>query len=261
MFYNNNHPNPPAIELVTIPIRNIQRKRYQFLVQTKYLSERQIYAEAYLRGIVSGQVDELVTREQRNMIDNQLRCDFEKWCQTGQDLTLLLMNHRASVAETANIIDEVFAEIARLEASGATLMAIGAQLDFGINCLRRTMIEENEVNLVRRMIHYINQKYCQVCNLGRIFQNRTHTANNNSSPSDFEVTYRDSNNTTPTSYIFSNVSAQPRQRPPQQAHRSNQRNNDQFATYNITNDFDIPSNQYSTPITTHEMEREREPSQ
>ncbi|KAL7025590.1 hypothetical protein ACKWTF_013553 [Chironomus riparius] len=158
MSHSNIHPNPPAVELITEPIRNIQRKRYHFLIQTKYLSERQIFAEAFLRGLVCGQADEAVTREQRSIIDNQLRCDYEKWCQTGQDLTPLFMNHRATVSETVTIIEEVFTEIARLEASGAHLMAIGAQLDFGVSCLRRTMIGEEEVNVVRRMIQHINQK-------------------------------------------------------------------------------------------------------
>lgn len=151
-----------AIELITEPQMAIRRRKYQFMVQTRYLSERQIYAEAFLRGLICGKSDESVSAEQKNTIDAQLKCDYEKWCCTGQDLTPVFMNHRATLDELNAAMEEVFAEIVRLEASGANICAVGAQIEFIINCVRRTNLNGVNSNDIQAIINKINKKYAEI---------------------------------------------------------------------------------------------------
>lgn len=152
-----------VVELVLEPQVGIKRLQYRYLVQCKFLSDRQIFAEAYLRGIVSGQEGENVTEEQKITIDSQLRCDYEKMTQTGQDLTPTFMNHRASVDEMKKIVREVFNEIARLKIANASRIVIGAQLEFAINCMKRTVYRENDnLDEVRHLVNEINNAFCEV---------------------------------------------------------------------------------------------------
>lgn len=248
--------NPPAVVLIMEPVPNIQRKRYQFLIQTKYLSERQIFAEAFLRGLICGQVTETVSAEQRVIIDKQLQCDYEKWCFTGQDLTPVFMNHRATVSEITAIVEEVLNEITRLEVSGANLMAIGAQLDYAISCLKRTTIYAEELNCVRRIIQQINLKYQQICSNNSINNNRTN--NSQAAPNDYEITFATPNNSQPSRYVFSNSPIQTYHRAQQQLNRNFQRFNESNPASNFT--YNVENQQNSTrcpsPRPTTEGERE-----
>jgi len=238
--------NPPAVVLVMEPVPNIQRKRYQFLVQTKYLSERQIFAEAFLRGLICGQSDELVTSEQRAIIDNQMKCDYEKWCFTGQDLTPVFMNHRATVGEIIAIIEEVANEVTRLEASGASVMAIGAQMDFAVGCLKRTVIESGEINAVRRIIQQVNQKYHQICNNNRINNNRPN--NSQGSANDYEITFDNPNNSRSARYVFTNSPMHTNHRAQQQMNASNYPNgNETNYSRNLTYNLETQQNPTRCP--------------
>ena len=169
-----------AVEFTRDPHPTINRRQYKFMVQTKYLSERQIFAEAFLRGIVSGEREEVVSNEQKKIIDTQLRCDFEKWIQGGQDLTPIFMNHRASVDEVVILMTELWDEINRLETSRASSYAIGVQLEFAISCLKRTIVAEpDECEQIQNIVDRINAKYIEICT--QIERNSRQTMNNSPS--------------------------------------------------------------------------------
>jgi hypothetical protein len=153
-----------AIEFVRDPEPRIQRHMYNFNVQTKYLSDSQIYAEAYLRGMVNGRTQETISSQDRKILDEQMRTDYQRWRSTGVDLTPIVMDFRATPNEASVLIREMFSEFTRLEESGADIAAIGAQIEFGINILKRTNWSEldNEEGL-EDTIDYLNEKYAELC--------------------------------------------------------------------------------------------------
>ncbi|XP_070506630.1 uncharacterized protein [Chironomus tepperi] len=160
--------NRDVIEFIREPNPKIQRKQYKFMVQTKYLSERQIFSEAFLRGLVSGEREEVVTREQKQIIDSQLRCDYEHWIRGGNnlcDFTPIVMNHRATVDEISILMTDMIEEVDRMQVSRASPYAIGVQLEFGANCMKRTVVTNpDEWDLVQEIVDTINTKYAEVCN-------------------------------------------------------------------------------------------------
>lgn len=152
-----------AIELIQEPELRIQRNVYSFVIQTKYLMESQIFAEAYLRGLVTGRVNEVITRNQRRIIDEQLLTDHQRWTSSGVDLTPIVMDFRATPNEASIIINEVVTEIQRLEESGADIAAIGAQIEFGINVLKRTnWTGLNNVETLQEALDCLNEKYSEL---------------------------------------------------------------------------------------------------
>jgi len=156
------------MELIQEPELRIQRNCYNFVVQTKYLMESQIFAEAYLRGLVAGRVNEVITRNQRRIIDEQLLTDYQRWTGTGVDLTPIVMDFRATPSESSVIINEVVSEIQRLEESGADIAAIGAQMEFAINVLKRTnWTGLNNLETLQEAIECLNEKYAELVVLQR----------------------------------------------------------------------------------------------
>jgi hypothetical protein len=152
--------NNYAVELIREPQIMVVRRKYYFMVQTKYLSERQIYAEAFLRGLVNGNRDEIVTNQLKQVLDMQLKCDYEKWVATGQDLTPTFMERRPTMEEMSQIIREMINEFSRLEFVGASNYAKGVQLDFAISCMKRTNYETvDNLREIYEMILEINNRY------------------------------------------------------------------------------------------------------
>ena len=155
--------NAKVIEFTTNRQAPVKRLKYLFMVQTKYLTERQIYAEAFLRGLISGQEDDAVTVEIKNIIDIQMRQDFEKFIQTRQDLTPIFMNHRATMKDATTIVKEVFNEFSRLKCVGASVYALGVQLEFAVNCLKRTLYAETDnLDQIQHFVDEINKSFQQI---------------------------------------------------------------------------------------------------
>ncbi|KAL7050237.1 hypothetical protein ACKWTF_004001 [Chironomus riparius] len=154
-----------AVEFIREPRPVIMRRQYKFMIHTNNLTELEIFTEAYLRGLVSGVKEETVANDQKEVINAQLQCDYERWVQKGQDLTPVIMHHRASVDEITITINDVFEEVERLEASNANPRLVGVQLDFAICCLKRTIISDSEEwNKIQEMVDSINSKYAEICN-------------------------------------------------------------------------------------------------
>lgn len=175
-----------AVEFIREPRPIIMRKQYKFMIQTIHLTEVQLFTEAYLRGLISGEREETITDTQKEIINAQLQCDYERWLQRGQDLTPIVMNHRASVEEIMHTMNDVLKEIKRLETSRANPHAIGVLLDFAICCLKRTIVNDpEEWDQIQEIVDNINSKYSEV--IGKMQENSARTpqtsANvNNSTP-------------------------------------------------------------------------------
>lgn len=176
-----------AMELIQEPEKRIQRNLYNFVVQTKYLSESQVYAEAYLRGLVNGRQQEVISSADRKIIDEQLMTDYQRFCTSKVDLTPVIMDFRPTSSEASVIINEMFAELTRLEASGADIAALGAQIEFAINVLKRTNLSGLEnVNRLMQIIEHVNEKYMELSILQNPFEtNQTNIQQSESSPRQF----------------------------------------------------------------------------
>ncbi|CAG9797346.1 unnamed protein product [Chironomus riparius] len=125
----------------------------------------EIFTEAYLRGLVNGAREEPISNEQKEIMNAQLQCDYEKWVQNGQDLTPVIMHHRASVDEITITINDVFEQVEKLELSNTNPHLIGVQLDFAMCCLRRTIVSESEEwDRIQEIVDSINSKYVEICN-------------------------------------------------------------------------------------------------
>ena len=174
---NNSAENLNAVELVADPTIRIKRSQYLFMVQTHFLTERQQFAEAFLRGLVCGQEGETVTDEIKSIMDTQMRQDFEKFNRDGNDYTPVFMNHRASVAEAIAIIKEAFNEFARLKCVGASIHSLGVQLEFVINCLKRTVFNnDDDLQQIRQAVSEINKAFQQVTNQSSDNMNSTQSS-------------------------------------------------------------------------------------
>jgi len=258
--------NRDVIEFIREPTPRIQRKQYKFMIQTKYLSERQVFSEAFLRGLVTGVREEVVTREQRQIIDSQLRCDYEHWIKGGNnhcDFTPIVMNHRATVDEVSILMTDMLEEINRMQVSQATPYAIGIQLEFGANCLKRTIVTDpEEWEIVQDIVDTINAKYAEICT-----QIENGTANsinaNNNFPSAFQ--------TPRSSYYSAQPTATPQFFTPQYFPRAstpfvNQQvpcyqipQQQQMGNFHNVNNAQVPVN--SQQNQTYSMNREANPAQ
>lgn len=155
-----------AVEFLTSPVIRIGRRRYQFQVQTRFLSERQIYAEAFLRGFITGD-DDVVTAAIKQAIDAQLKADHEKWATTQQDLTPIHMNYRPNIEEALQVVGEAMDGFNMLSSCNASVLSRGIQLEFAINCLKRTNYEAYDGTqrpAIEQALAEINRRYFAVCN-------------------------------------------------------------------------------------------------
>ena len=152
-----------AVEVEREPDIRIHRNLYNFLVQTKYLSESQVYAEAYLRGLITGRHQEVISVENRKIIDEQMRTDYQRFKSSGVDLTPIIMEFRPTPSESSTVINEMCTELKRLEDSGADIAALGAQIEFGINVLKRTNFTRLvNIDTLQQTIEFFNEKYAEL---------------------------------------------------------------------------------------------------